>query len=92
MTYRSLLAFEVGDVPWLSIAVTGCALLFVRWPCFRSHSSHVHYCNPWIVETVDKITALIIATLSLSLALTRLLQTLSYSDHTLLDTKRSNEN
>jgi len=61
----------------------------LRWACVRTHSSDVHYCNPWIVVTVDKITALIIAALSLSLALTRLLKTLSYSDHTLLDTKRS---
>ena len=49
----------------------------------------MHYCNPWINATVDKIIVFIIAVLSLSLALTRSLQTLSYSDHALLDTKRS---
>ena len=59
MTYCSLLAvvlaFEIGDVPLVSIAVTDCALLLVR-----ILSSDIHYCNPWIVATVDKITALIL--------------------------------
>jgi len=42
------------------------------------------------VATVDKITALITAALSLALALTKPF-TPTYSDHTSLDTKGSNE-
>jgi hypothetical protein len=64
-------------------------LLLLPRSCFRSPPSDAYCWNPWIFGTVDKTLHLYITSLSLTLALTRSLKTLSYSDHTSLDTKRS---
>jgi hypothetical protein len=91
VTHRSLLAHVLALRVWdLPLVVHGCYRLRVA-PLATVLCSKSFYgcillkfldcCN------VDKITALIIAALALSLALTRSLQTLSYSDHVSLDTK-----
>ena len=81
MTHRSLLALVLAPDVWdLPFVVHRCYPLSVaplRGPVSKSYSD-VHCCNPWVVATVDKITALITAALLPPLALTRLLQTLSY--------------
>jgi hypothetical protein len=58
-----------GTYLYLPIDVTVCTLLLLRWSCVRSRPSDTHCCNPWMVATVDKITALTTAALSLSLSL-----------------------
>ena len=92
MTHRSLLgpllALDVWDLPLVVQPWHRCALLLLPWSfagC-RSPASDTHCYD---CCTVDKITALVTLTLSLALEITNSLQTLSYSDHTSLDTKRS---
>jgi hypothetical protein len=92
MTHRSLLAVVLAPVVWdLPLVVHWryrLRVALLRCSSVRSPSSDVFCCNPWFVVTADKITTLIIAALSLSPALTLSLQTISYSDHTFLDTQR----
>jgi len=78
-----------GTYLWLSIDVTVCMLLFLQWSCARSPPSDAYRCNLWIVATADKNAAFNISALPLALALMRPLQTLSNSDQTSLNTKRS---
>lgn len=54
-----------------------------------SPSSDVYCCNPWMVATVNKTTALFSTAQTLALALTGSQQSLSYTHHTSLDVEWS---
>lgn len=85
MTCRSLLAVVLAPVVWDLLVVHRCyrlRVVLLRFSCVRSPSSDVFCSYPWFVAIADKITLLIIAALSLSLAHSRSLQTISYSDYT----------
>ena len=73
VTHRSLLALllatDVWDLPLVVHRCYRCTLLLLPWSCVRRPSS-VYCCNRWIIAAADNITALIIAALSLALALT----------------------
>jgi hypothetical protein len=91
VTYRLLLALVLAPDVWdLPSVVQRCypSCITPLAMMLRRQSSGTACCNRWIVLVVDKITARIIAALSLALALTRSLQTLSYLDLTSIGTKR----
>jgi len=76
--------FSCPPLSPLRVAPLALVLCWLSKSCFG-------YTLLWAIDccTVDKITALVTLTLSLALAITSSLQTLSYSDHTSLYTKRS---